>query len=148
MTAIQRLLQARACLCDALSPDTTLCLCAVVHGDPPLEMVQGGLGIAWVRLVRTYPSNTLPTQDSTLSNCGAPLALRIEMGVARCSITPLRGSMTATEYEAMATQAMADHDAMQRAACCITGDLIVGEYLPNSAGGIYGGTLVIDLAEE
>lgn len=44
----------------------------------------GGCGMVWVRLDTAFPSTAFPTPDQAPAACGAPLAARFHVGVARC----------------------------------------------------------------
>lgn len=43
-------------------------------------------GLVWVTTVRKFRSRDFPGEHMGVDNCGAPLAVQVQVGVARCSI--------------------------------------------------------------
>lgn len=117
------------CLCTELDkaggPD--LCFCGIFVGDiAPLALMKCGAdqcGVAWVRPGPTYPSTTFPLQadPSALLRCGAPLAMTLEVGVARCAPRATNGQLYPDPQDTFdsARLYMSDMQAMRRAICCL-----------------------------
>jgi hypothetical protein len=118
-------------------------------------------GLAWVRVVRTYPSVNFPNQDYRVDDCiRTARATEFEMGVVRC--LPDHGAdsgATCAEWTAVFSQVDADMGAMRRALCCFidvaptnpafTGQLLEGEWRPiNGDGGCIGGTLNVTIGTD
>lgn len=103
----------------------------VPAGRPPLgAMVCDGrqaCGVAWVSTASVFPSTSFPVPDegggdATLQGARAPLAMEVQMGVARCYPSPQgrdeRADMQA--YLDTTRVVLSDMAAMRRAiACCI-----------------------------
>lgn len=99
-------------------------------GRPPLGAMNCDgkeCGIAWVSPIAVFPSTSFPIPDEggsveTLRRAGAPLAMEVQMGVARCYPTP-RGREERASLQAYidATRLyLSDMAAMRRAiACCM-----------------------------
>lgn len=144
------LLELRSCLCDALkesSPEHELCQCLVVPGigpDPSAALSQKK-GMAWVRLVNSYPSTSPPSPSSQMLPCHPQHAAQVEIGVLRCYPVPgPRGVLSAEVVEEAAELQMSDMAAMVRAVCCTERDHVLGSYTPDGpAGGLYGGTWTV-----
>lgn len=136
------------CLCDQINASglPTPCLCSVIPGAAlPLDVgtCDDGNGIAYVRLVATYPSVSVGVADITPGNCDKGLGFDIELGLFRCF--PMEAEPSAAEVllEAAVLQ-MADLDAMRRALNCCdwlpSKDFVVGQYQPfGPDGGVVGG---------
>lgn len=111
-------------------------------------------GLAWVRLVNTYPSTEFPDQDVTFSRCPPPQwAVVLEMGIARCAPTADATDIPSCEEWTAATAAqLADRAAMIRAVCCLeqvdTDRMVLrGLYTPQAVeGGCLSGTLQVTVA--
>lgn len=79
------------CLCTELAAagGPGLCYCGLWVGTqgPPLGPSTGGCdtGVAWVRLVDSYPSAFFPAPDDGTQSlkCSSPMAYQVEIGVAR-----------------------------------------------------------------
>jgi len=78
------------------------------------------VGLAWVRLVRQYPSRSFPDPDETASPCSVSRwALVLELGVARCAPTGDAGTIpTCEDWTAAAVTHYADLAALRRTVCC------------------------------
>lgn len=137
------LLDLRSCLCNELAvsaPEQSLCLCSVVPGVPDFAGVVNGKGQAWVRLVSVFPSSSPPAVDTTMTNCDAPLAATVEVGVVRCS--PVAGTRQVPQdaWEASAELVMSDMMAIYRAICCTGRTIYRSSYTPyGPQGGVVGG---------
>jgi hypothetical protein len=156
MTSPSVLLTALAqCLCEALSDDDyhypIPCFCGVIPGTQVIEEMSSGCsdqrnGIAWVRLVSTYPSVSVGQQDTRLGNCGVGLGMDVEVGLVREHSAYYEGD--ALTVEEMASQAVWQHDdmlAVRRAIVCCEAleDFILGPYQPYGQGGLIGGAWIV-----
>lgn len=111
-------------------------------------------GLAWVRVVNIYPSNSFPQQDVTVAGCGVMAwAAVLEMGVARCAPTPPAEDIPSCEEWTDATYAQLDDAAaMRRALCCFAAAeprrlLLPGIWQPLPIdGGCMGGTMLVTVA--
>lgn len=117
---------ALTCLTDELdkAKGPARCYTGLIIGDQmPLGLMNctdGGCGVAWVRPVTAFPSLTFPN-PAEFAPCGAPMAMTIEIGVARCYPRPT-GKNIYPDPQAMfdATRLyMSDRAAMERAICCV-----------------------------
>ena len=162
-TAYPTLIRLAACLCLEMeaSGGPELCYCGPIAGEVVMDYCGGGCkesgcgGQAWVRFMDAFPSTTFPGPDATLSNCYAPLAFSLEVGVARC--VPMGEASGANGYlpptmqqnvDALRLQ-LADMAAMRRAVQCCFGqddtDYILGTYDQTlvNGGGCLGGTFSV-----
>jgi len=110
-------------------------------------------GLAWVRIVRIFPSTDFPQEDNTVAACPASgRAVELEMGVVRC--LPDHGTesgATCEEWTAAFLTVDEDSEVMARALCCMQDTLGVfpvgetflpGEWAPiDGQGGCIGGTM-------
>jgi hypothetical protein len=143
-----------ACLCETLEERGLLpddCFCGIVPGSPPSYDFQNGM--FWVRLVNAYPSNTFPTQETTLrGSCSAPIAAELEVGGLQCA--PMMSSTGAmpgvAEQQEAARLQLATQSAMRTAILCCTDDfpILLGEYTPVTDGGLVGGTWQVWVGQE
>lgn len=140
------------CLCAELEKSglDLGCECLLVHGAveniaPPAV----GKGIAWVGLSSIFPSKSFPSPDTSTTNCPAPLAAIITVGVLRCYAVKAAGESPQEMLLYMDKQ-MADMAAMRRAIVCCNGDfedIVLGQYTPlGPQGGVYGGTWSLSIA--
>lgn len=112
-------------------------------------------GLAWVRVVRFYPSSArFPLQDEEPS---VPFigswAIVLEMGAVRCAPTPAETSIpTNDQWNAVVQAIMDDGAAMRRALCCFLDadpvnrrrSTLAGDWEPlDVEGGCVGGTLQV-----
>jgi hypothetical protein len=162
------LIQLAACLCLEMeaSGGPPLCYCGPIAGEVVMDYCGGGCaeagcgGQAWVRFTDAFPSTTFPGADSTLSNCKAPLAATLEIGVARCmpmgEASGTNGYLPPTmqqNVDALRLQ-LADMAAMRRAVQCCFGqndaDYILGAYNQSmvNGGGCLGGTFNVLVWED
>jgi hypothetical protein len=108
-------------------------------------------GMAWVRLASVFPSTVFPIQDATSTPCPPPMAVTVDIGIARCApVGDDDGNPPSTdEWEAASAVQIADMTAIQDAVlCCFTGKKVVfGAYQPlGPEGGCVGGvwTVAVD----
>ena len=155
----ETVLELAACLCrgveEAEGPD--VCFCGVLPGETVTldycnECSNGLCGMAWVRMINRFPSQTLPTPDETLRSCVSPMAVLVEVGIVRCAPTegPEGGPPTVSQWLDVSLQQYADADIMRIALqCCLgTKDWVLGSYAPvGPQGGCVGGTWQATFAE-
>jgi hypothetical protein len=150
--------QLLACLCDALAanpnPPVHCCLRVgdIVYADMNQIEDQCCSGLAYVRVVRIYPSTEFPAQTEVWTPCvHIQLAAELEMGVFRCEPQQNMTTLpTCDEWTATTEQVANDWEAMLRASCCFEADLIpgtpmlMGMWQPlNSGGGCTGGQMSV-----
>lgn len=145
-----RLAALAECLCEQIESDgtPTPCLCSVIPGAAlPLDVgtCDDGNGIAYVRLVTTYPSVEVGVSDITPGNCDKGLGFDIELGLFRCFPMDPEPSPADVLLEA-ATLQLADLDTMRKALGCCDwlprSDFVIGQYQPfGPDGGVVGGFL-------
>ena len=141
-----------ACLCAELAVSELLpddCFCGILPGSQVTW--DYGNGMAWVRLVNAFPSNTFPVQENTMrGSCQAPLAAELEIGVLNCApgisstgVLPTQAEQVEASRLQIATMA-----AMRRAIlCCGVGTLFLGAYTPLGPQGLVGGAWQIFVGE-
>lgn len=140
-----------SCLCAQIVADGSpgVCFCGVVPGEAAALDYAGDCsdvcGMAWVRLVTSYPATVLGTPNLTASNCALPLGFDVELGVARCASTPDSSGNppSAADLLGDTTLQSADMDSMRRAVLCCgdAADWLLGVYAPiGPEGGLVGGT--------
>jgi hypothetical protein len=150
-----RLTDLAACLCAQIeeSGEPAVCFCGVVPGDGAVGDHAGdcevACGMAWVRLVTTYPATGVGLPDETAGNCSASLGFDVEVGILRCIQIPSDGSAPppAEMTESVRLQT-ADMMTMWRAIMCCdslhTKDLRMNAYQPmGPMGGLFGGAFMI-----
>jgi len=88
-------------------------------------------GLAWVRIVRFYPTDTFPEEAEGWQPCGpAGWAVVLEMGALRCApVGDAQNLPTEEGWRAAIEQQMKDAAAMRRAVDCCFGTLIESETL-------------------
>lgn len=143
------------CLCAQLDMDglPPTCFCGVMPGNEVALDYAGdcedACGMAWVRLITSYPSVSLGNPVENPGNCSTGIGLEVEMGVIRCidlgdgMEPPPKESLEASSY-----LQNADMMAMWRAvACCRQSkDWAIGQYTPmGPEGGVVGGTLSLSI---
>lgn len=116
-------------------------------------------GLAWVRVLRIYPSSVFPDPDTQSTPCPASqYAVEFEMGAVRC--LPDHGERSgATCDEWTAAFLTVDEDAavMRRTLCClretilgnppVEDTVLMGEWVPiDGQGRCIGGTMSVTLA--
>lgn len=108
-----------------------------------------GEGMAWVRLVRRYPSTRFPAPDTTPARCGASWAVDVELGVYRCAHTldDQGNPPTAAEMTADALMVNDDAHSLLRAACRVRWPYVIGAWTPlGPSGGCVGGAQLLAVA--
>jgi hypothetical protein len=131
-----------SCLCAEFEGEG-FCFCGVVSGQV-VAADYGDDGMAWVRLVSSFPSATFPQGDQE-PGCHRPLAHQIEVGVMRCAPSFDGTDLPGVDEWLEATRLhLADQAAMLRAIrCCFdNGDreVVIGTFTPmGPAGGVLGG---------
>lgn len=147
------LMALKECLCNELaaSGGPAPCFCGLVPaGQPPLGILdcgKGDCGVAWVAPVTVFPSSTFPSPDDGFVACASPLAMSINVGVARCHPRPARGSAQADvqDYFEASALYLSDMQAMRRALLCCAKqspdlDISLGSWEAiEPSGGISGG---------
>lgn len=88
-------------------------------------------GLAWVRIVRFFPTDTFPTEKEDWSPCGpAGWALELELGALRCAPVGDASTLpTSEDWSAAILQQMQDALAMRKAVDCCFGTYVVSETL-------------------
>lgn len=144
------------CLCAQILTDGTppVCFCGVMPGavvslDYAGEC-ENECGMAWVRLLQSYPSATLGQPSATPGNCSAAIGVDVELAIVRCIEVggPDGQPPEPAVLAAAAVLQQADMMSMWRAvACCRNSkDWVIGQYTPyGPEGGLVGGTLTISL---
>lgn len=98
---LPRLMALQECLCDELekAKGPGLCFCGLVPaGRPPLGLMNcasGSCGVAWVAPVGAFPYQIFPQATdlgTTRTQCAMPMAMTVQLGVARCLPRPKQGS--------------------------------------------------------
>jgi hypothetical protein len=105
-------------------------------------------GVAWVRAGQAFPSDAFPA-PAEFGKCASPLAMTIEMGVARCAPRAQGTNMypdPQATFNALRLY-MSDQAAMNKAICCVEKavgreyEFARGSWDPlDQAAGISGGT--------
>lgn len=157
----ERMAALATCLCAEIqNPDwgvPDVCFCGVVPGAAALGDYAGDCdtkcGIAWVRLVSAYPSNSVGAALLEPGNCAFGQGLDLEMGVLRCISAgdEFGNPPTPEEYLAAAELQVADLLIMQRALFCCDAipqrDVILSQYQPiGPEGGLVGGAYTMSMA--
>lgn len=135
-----------ACFCENLALTTRGAPqnCCIVSGDPVLPDCCAGL--AWVRLLSAYPSQSFPQADSKGDRCRPPVwAMVVELGVDRCAVPPCDAlSPACCELETNAAlDQLSDFEAFRRTlGCCLTqstdlalDEVVMGAWSPGESQG-------------
>lgn len=143
-----------ACLCAQITIDDSIepCFCGVMPGAAiPIDVgtCDQANGMAYARLVSTYPSAEVGVANLTPGNCAVGTGIDLELGIYRCY--PLEEDGTAPPPDVMleATRLqVADEQTMRRALSCgcwlSPKDFVTGQYAPaGPAGGVLGGVIPI-----
>ena len=143
----------RQCMCETLTERGLMpggCLCAIVPGDAAVWDYSDGL--AYVRLVDSYPSTTFPAADTTLrGSCSAALAATLEVGILQCHPINADGSpLSQEQQEESARLQTAGMRALKEAImCCDLDPIVLGTFTPQGPqGGLVGGYWQINVAAE
>lgn len=150
-----RLTDLAACLCAQIEKDGSppTCFCGVIPGDTAVADYAGdcdvACGMAWVRLVSSYPAVGVGRVDETAGNCSASLGFDVELGIMRCINVPEDGGPPSDAELLESTRLQtADMMTMWRAvACCpslSSKDFMLSGYQPmGPLGGMVGGGFTI-----
>ncbi|MCZ7478884.1 hypothetical protein [Micromonospora sp. WMMC273] len=111
-------------------------------------------GLAWVRVVRVYPSREFPAQDTAYQTCSpVQWAVVFELGAARCAPTPGASALpTAQEWMDTTTAVLNDAAAVRRAVAAfmeldIDRMYLAGIWSPlTTEGGCVGGAMQLTVA--
>jgi hypothetical protein len=157
-TIFERMEALATCMCKALADVglKDLCFCGVMPGDQiDTSYISNdcpGCGMAWVRLVSSYPSVSLGTPSTAVNNCGSQIGIELEVGALFC-ISPgeTDGSPPSAEelFNATKRQADAAQAIFKAINCCDIGDSIIGTYVPfGPEGGGVGGAWPVALMDQ
>jgi len=145
------------CLCTEIAqvpePPASCCLRTGLAVVPGISLTEDECcsGLAWVRVVSSYPSEqSFPEQDGVPNGNCAPqwYAVVLEMGVVRCGPSWNAEEMeTCADWTTVSGYVMNDDAAMRRAFCCLPVEgmakvMGVWEPLPNE-GRCVGGTRTV-----
>lgn len=116
--------------------------------DPEQE---SDCGIAWVRMVNSYPASAVGQQDNTVGNCNTSIGFDVNIGITRCFDPgePLQGP-SSDELSQTAFLSVADMLVMMKAIrCCdalTSKDYILHGYQPiGPIGGMVGGSWTVSV---
>lgn len=136
------------------NPPAEICLrVGEVPFDVGLSEDECCSGLAWVRVVRFFPSVRFPDPVEDPNNCiTTSYAIELEMGVARCKpFGTVQAGPTCDQWTALALQVDSDAAAMRRALCCFRPTIISDQVLPGewttfgAEGGCVGGTMSVTI---
>jgi len=159
--AFGRLAALATCLCaqiqDPLNGVPDVCFCGIVPGEAALGDYAGDCdvkcGMAWVRMVTIYPSNSVGAALLEPGNCKHGMGMDVEMGMLRCISAgdSLGNPPSPEELLAASELQIADALVMHRAVyCCDTippRDVILGQYQTiGPSGGLVGGFFNMSMA--
>lgn len=116
-------------------------------------------GLAWVRVLRIYPSVNFPNQDTRPNDCqDSSYAIELELGAVRClPFGTNAAGPSCDQWTAVFIQVDEDAASMRRAVCCMrdlisAGDqvfveqVVMGEWTPiDGQGGCIGGSMPVTL---
>jgi hypothetical protein len=156
MDRIQNVLaELSTCLCAQILTDDLppVCVCGVMPGaEVALEYTgdcDDACGMAWVRLVSSYPSTSVGAPAERPGNCGLGIGLDVEMGIVRCiEVGDADVPPEPAHLAAAAVLQTADMMAMWRAVSCCrqSKDWMLGSYVPyGPEGGLVGGVLPVSI---
>lgn len=107
-------------------------------------------GAAFVRILRTFPSWSVPTPAAVAMRCAQPMAVEFELSMWRCSPVGTIGELpTQAQWDEINTDLLNDRATMMAAACCFigvrdSGTVMYGEWQPvPSDGGCVGSTMTL-----
>lgn len=155
ITSIQGALETlAACLCLGVQNDndgTEFCFCGVIPGQGVPDFLSACTkgGVAYTRLITSYPSQTVGQIDQTEGNCAAGIGFDVEVGIYRNF--PIRSDGLPLGSDAMlavSRQQQQDIETMRTAiACCawVAGkDYIIGQWNPVGPQGAWiGGVFTV-----
>lgn len=116
-------------------------------------------GLAWVRVLRIYPSISFPTQDSNPNDCqSSSYAVELEMGAVRClPFGNNNAGPSCDQWTAVFFQVDEDAAAMREAICCmrdliedgtttLADQILADEWVPiDGEGGCIGGRMTVSM---
>lgn len=147
------MVQMQQCLCETLTERGLMpgdCFCGVMPGDTAPWDYQDGL--AYVRLVDSYPSTSFPAANTNPgTSCAAMLVATLEVGLLQCiPISPDGSPLTQAQQYEVTRHQMAGMRAVQQAiACCEIPLMVLGSYTPQGPqGGLVGGYWQINVGAE
>lgn len=147
------MVQMQQCLCETLTERGLMpgdCFCGILPGEQAVWDYSDGL--AYVRLVDSYPSTTFPSANTTPSvSCSAMLVATLEVGLLQCMPINADGSPLSQEQSTEVSRLqMAGMRAIQQAiACCDLPLVVLGSYTPQGPqGGLVGGFWQINVGAE
>lgn len=140
MSIFQRMSELATCLCAQIIEDGNgeTCFCGVIPGDSAAGDLAGDGcdgGMAWVRLISAYPSQTVGQASVMVGNCASGMGYDIEVGILRpTTLGADEGVPDSADVLATAELQMADMQTMLKAILCCpafpTKDVIIGTYRP------------------
>lgn len=158
MTLFETLTNLATCLCAQIEADggPEPCFCGVIPGDAAVPSYAGNCqdqcGMAWVRLMSSYPSSGVGNVNSLPGNCASEADAVIEVGLVRCMPqgNAFGDGPTPADLLAAADLQMAGLQTMKTAIVCCPGysskDWVLGGYTPlGPTGGLVGGTWTVTL---
>lgn len=142
----------KECMCQTLEDRGLMpgdCFCGVLPGDNVSYDYTNGM--AWVRLVDSYPSSTFPSQDSAFTSCQAPLAATLEVAALNC-VPGLTASGVfpgeAILKEATRLQLATMHALRYAIQCCEIEEIMLGAYTPvGPQGNLVGGFWQVNVGQ-
>lgn len=109
-------------------------------------------GAAFVRVMRTFPSWSVPTPAAMATRCAQPMAAEFEISMWRCSPIGTLGELpTQDEWNEVNVDLLNDRATMMAAVCCFIGvrdpgSVMYGEWQPIAAdGGCVGSTITVQV---
>ena len=147
------LLELSACLCAELA-DPSLCFCDVIAGmGIPVDYVSDCNGVAYVRLITSYPSTDFPTPD-TRNGCNSLLAFQVGVGVLRpAPKMDHQGNVDPADVKTTSLQVLDDVAAIRKAIrCCFASkyedvEYLMAEYTPIEDPSVAGGEWIVTIQE-
>lgn len=126
---LPRLIALQECVCSELEKagaGSSLCFCGIVPaGRPPIGLMDCGpgksCGVAWVAPANVFPYTVFPQPATApIARCSQPMAMQVQIGVARCHPRPPQGKGTLDPQDTFnATRLyLSDMAAVKRAILC------------------------------
>lgn len=146
-----------ACLCAQITEDDSpeTCFCGVIPGGGVVADYAGDCddvnGMAWVRLITSYPAQSVGQALQQVGNCSVGVGIDVEIGMLRRYPLDAEALDEATLLE-LVDQQIKDMHTMRKAVQCCAGnsfgnkDYILGSYTPvGPDGDLVGGTWTLYL---
>lgn len=159
MNLFEALTALATCVCAQIEADggPAPCFCGIIPGDAAVPQYAGNCqdkcGMAWVRLMSSYPSSGVGVVNSRPGNCASEQDAVVEVGWVRCMPTGNQYGDAPTPDELLQAtdEQMAGLQTLKSAIVCCPAftskDYILGAYTPlGPAGGLVGGTWTVTLA--